>query len=104
MAQGALQNQDIKELVAAIHALASLQQVGQSFEISADTAPMRDERSGPVARRLKKGEEVQVLAAAGKWRQIQGVDEKGILFFGWVMNKHLREASPDRRPKPLESD
>lgn len=90
ISQGLEAGQTSAELVELIQALLTLQQIEQSYVVIVDGAPVRDVLSGPVSRRLEKEDEVQVLAAAGKWRRVQSVDVDGQAFTGWMLNKHLQ--------------
>lgn len=90
MAQGLEHHQSSVELLKVMRASLALQQLEQSYEVAVGRAPIRDHWSGPVTGHLVKGDEVQVLEAAGKWRRVQSVDEEGRFFIGWMLNKHLR--------------
>lgn len=90
ISQDAEAGQHSAESAAAMQALLALQLAEQSFEVIVDDAPMRSELSGPVSRRLARDDQVQVLAAAGKWRRVQAIDEEGDLIYGWMLNKHLQ--------------
>ncbi|MGY4892231.1 UNVERIFIED_CONTAM: hypothetical protein EX528_18300 [Xanthomonas axonopodis] len=93
MAQSRRGGQSSTESAKVMRALLALQLLEQTFEVTVNSAPVRDELSGSVTRYLVKGDEVQVLAAAGKWRHVQSVDEEGHLLNGWVLKKHLRRIS-----------
>ncbi|WP_150130666.1 hypothetical protein [Xanthomonas citri] len=95
MAQSAKGSQSSAEIAQAMRAVLALQLLEQSFEVTVNSAPVRDELSGSVTRYLVKGDEVQILASAGKWRHVQSVDEEGRLLNGWVLKKHLRRVASE---------
>ncbi|MBO9873954.1 MULTISPECIES: hypothetical protein [Xanthomonas] len=86
------QKSDMARLTDAIYAQLALQAASQSFEVSAQKAPMRDEPDGALIGELHQGDEVQVLQAKGKWRYVHAASDEGDVFEGWVMKKHLRRA------------
>ncbi|WP_233363693.1 hypothetical protein [Xanthomonas hortorum] len=84
---------DVARLEALLKAQIALQVASQSFEVLPLRAPLRSSPAGPLAGELRRGDEVQVWQAAGKWRFIRTVNDEGEALQGWVMKKHLRHVN-----------
>lgn len=84
---------DVTRLKEILNAQMALQVVLQSFEVVPVRAPMRRSPGGPLTGELRRGDEVQVWQAAGKWRFIRTVNDEGEALEGWVMKKHLRHVN-----------
>ncbi|MBO9752916.1 hypothetical protein IB69_004790 [Xanthomonas citri] len=84
---------DVARLEALLTAQIALQVVSQSFEVLPLRAPLRSSPAGQLAGELRRGDEVQVWQASGKWRFVRTVNDEGQVIEGWVMKKHLRHVN-----------